>query len=98
MIEEITKEELLHAEQGAGLVEFYTPSCPHCKVLEKRLEDMAEKPKDLRIYKMNVEKEAQLCEELGIRSVPVLIRFEDRQEKERRVGAIPTSEIEQMIK
>ena len=47
---------------------------------------------------MNVEKEASLCAELGIRSVPVLIRFEDRQEKERRVGAIPTSEIEQMIK
>lgn len=98
MIEEITKEELFHAEQGACLVEFYTPSCPHCKVLEKRLEDLSEKPKDLRVYKMNVEKEASLCDELGIRSVPVLIRFDDRKETTRRVGAIPTSEIEQMIK
>ena len=58
---------------------------------------MAEKPKDLRVYKMNVEKEAQLCEELGIRSVPVLIRFDDRKETTRRVGAIPTSEIKSMM-
>ena len=97
MIEEITKEQLFHAEQGACLVEFYTPSCSHCKVLEKRLEDLAEKPKDLRVYKMNVEKEESLCAELGIRSVPVLIRFEDRKETTRRVGAIPTSEIQSMM-
>lgn len=93
MLEEITKEELFHAEQSTCLVEFYTPRCPHCKVLERRLEEIENKPKELRVYKMNVENDASLCEELGIRSVPVLIRFEDRKETSRRVGAIPTSEI-----
>ena len=97
MLKEITKEELFHAEQSACLVEFYTPSCPHCKVLERRLEEFFEQPKNFAVYKMNVENNASLCAEFGIRSVPVLIRFENRKETARRVGAIPTSEIANLM-
>ena len=96
MLIDITKEELL-LEENACLVEFYTPSCPYCKMLEQKLLQLEKKGGELPIYRMNAENEPTFCEELGIRSVPVLIRFENAKEQSRRVGNLPTREIEELM-
>ena len=96
MLSAITKEELLGKAQTC-LVEFYTPSCPYCKMLEQKLLQFQTMGRDVLIYKMNAEDEPDFCNELGIRSVPVLIRFENGKEQNRRVGNLPTREIEDMM-
>ena len=97
MLIDISKEELCGKGESC-LVEVYTPSCPYCKMLEKKLIELQEKRKAVPIYKMNAENEPAFCEELGIRSVPVLIRFENGKEQNRRVGNIPTGEIEDLMR
>lgn len=96
MLNDITKEDLFSKEKSC-LVEFYTPSCPYCKMLEKKLVELQEKGADLSIHRMNAENEPAFCEELGIRSVPVLIRFENGKEQNRRVGNLPIREIEDLM-
>lgn len=93
MIQEITKEELSHARQGACVVEFYTSTCPHCKELEKTLCALAGEERDARLFKMNIGEQAEVARDLKIRSVPTLIRFEDGEIADRMVGAGSKDEI-----
>lgn len=97
MLLEINKEELFHAEQGTCLVEFYTPTCPHCKELEKTLERMKGEERDLRFYKMDVSEKTDVARELGIRSVPTLIRFENGKPVEKLVGNRSENEIRVLL-
>ena len=96
MLSTITKEELLGKDQ-ACLVEIYTPSCPYCKMLEEKLVQLQNMGGAVPIYKMNAEDEPDFCSELAIRSVPVLIRFENGKETMRRSGNLPTREIKEMM-
>ena len=93
---EITKDDLLWKEH-ACLVEIYTPSCPYCKMLEKKLAELQKNGAEFPIYRMNAENEPAFCEEFGIRSVPVLIRFENGKETARRVGNVSAKEIEELM-
>ena len=94
MPKEISKDEL-YQQNGAYLVAFYTPSCPHCRVLEKSIESL--ETQAIPVYKINLDKEPQLSSEFSIRSVPVLIRFENGKETARRVGSLSKDEIKLMM-
>jgi thioredoxin 1 len=43
------------------------------------------------IYKIDVDKNRDLAEKYGIRSIPTFILFENGEEKERKVGAVQKS-------
>ena len=93
MLEEMTREEMHHAEEGKCLVVFYTPSCPHCKILEKTLDEMQKSDISLRCYKMDISKNASVADDFSIRSVPTVLRFENKKVTARLVGNHTKSEI-----
>ena len=75
------------------VVQFSAAWCGPCKVLTKTIEQNEDKFTNP-IYKMDIDENPQLAQALGIRSVPTIIRFENKQETKRIVGAKP---IEQLI-
>ena len=75
------------------VVQFSAGWCGPCKVLTKTIEQNEDKF-NVPIYKIDIDHAPQLAQALGIRSVPTIIRFENKQETKRIVGAKP---IEQLI-
>lgn len=89
----ITEEEFQELVNDTIVVQFSAGWCGPCKVLTKTIEQNEDKF-NVPIYKVDIDNATQLAQALGIRSVPTLIRFENKQETKRIVGAKP---LEQLI-
>lgn len=78
---------------GTAVVQFSATWCGPCKVLTKLIEANADKFNQ-EIVKVDIDDAQALARTLGIRSVPTIIRFDNKQETKRLVGNQP---IEQLI-
>lgn len=78
---------------GTTVVQFSASWCGPCKVLTKLIEANADKFNQ-EIVKVDIDDAQALARTLGIRSVPTIIRFDNKQETKRLVGNQP---IEQLI-
>jgi|15BtaG_2_1085339.scaffolds.fasta_scaffold01201_8 thioredoxin 1 len=73
--------------QGVTIVDFYADWCGPCKVLEPILERVAENlTEDNRICKVNVDKDHELAQLFGIRSIPALVVLKDGTFVEQSIG------------
>jgi len=71
------------------VIDFYAQWCGPCKAMNPILESVESELGPGVIYKIDVDRNGDLVEKYGIRSVPTFILFENGEEKERRTGAIP---------
>lgn len=68
--------------------------CGPCKVLDRTLEQISR----IEIVKHDVDEEEELVNSKGIRNVPVLIYYNDRDEEVKRtVGAVSLGTIMQIV-
>ena len=68
--------------------------CGPCKVLDRTLEQISR----IEIVKHNVDEEEELANSKGIRTVPVLIYYNDRDEEVKRtIGAVSLETIMQIV-
>eukprot|EP01024_Parvocaulis_polyphysoides_P035765 TRINITY_DN31796_c0_g2_i1.p1 TRINITY_DN31796_c0_g2~~TRINITY_DN31796_c0_g2_i1.p1 ORF type:complete len:169 (-),score=16.45 TRINITY_DN31796_c0_g2_i1:335-841(-) len=76
-IDELTQEELEVAISGRDkplIIDFYAPWCGPCLVLADELKKVAKRVgKDVRIVKVDADKETKLATELQIYGLPTLI-------------------------
>ena len=89
----ITENEFTELISETIVVQFSAGWCGPCKVLTKTIEQNKDKF-NVPIYKIDIDNAPKLAQALGIRSVPTIIRFENKQETKRIVGAKP---IEQLV-
>ena len=89
----ITENEFKELVKDTIVVQFSADWCGPCKVLTKTIEQNKDKF-NVPIYKVDIDEAQDLAKALGIRSVPTIIRFENKQETNRLVGNKP---IEQLI-
>ncbi len=92
-IEKITESEFHRAEGDRAIVEFYSPDCPHCKVLAVTLEQVAAENPTVPLYKVDVTEERALAARYGIRSVPTLVKLAGGRVQEKKVGAVGKREL-----
>ena len=83
---------------GRVLVDFWAAWCGPCKMLIKTLDKYSEEVSDVKIIKINIDEEADIASEYGIRSIPTLIYFEDGEIVERQSGNIPLAKIKELTK
>ena len=88
----ITEEEFKTLVNDTIVVQFSAAWCGPCKVLTKTIEQNEGKF-NVPIYKVDIDHAPQLAQALGIRSVPTIIRFENKQETKRLVGIKPIEQI-----
>ena len=79
------KEVLSH--QGRVLVDFYASWCGPCRVMEPVVEKFAERYKDTKIVKVNIDDQNELSQELDIMSIPTFVLYENGKEKSRVIGS-----------
>lgn len=63
------------ADQGYVLVDFYASWCGPCKTMEGVLDEVIPQFNDLRLIKIDVDKERKLAMAYGVMSLPAIILF-----------------------
>jgi thioredoxin len=100
-------EQITDIDQAKGLrykgqtpcmVDFYADWCRPCMQLKPATERLAEKYKGkIIIYKVNVDKAQDICQALGISSIPTLFFFKQNAQPGKMVGAPSEAELEKVI-
>jgi thioredoxin 1 len=97
---------ILHADnfdtavaQGVSLVEFFHPSCPHCRAMEPVLEQLATDFEGRAVVaKVDVTTQRPLSQSWGVRAYPTFLVLKDGQEQDRWLGETSYSRLAGMIR
>jgi thioredoxin 1 len=69
------------------LVDFWAEWCGPCKMLSPLLDELAnEKGETVKIAKVNVDDNQELAVEFGVKSIPMLLFFQDGEVKDQIIG------------
>jgi thioredoxin 1 len=80
------------------LVDFWAEWCGPCRTLAPIIEAVARQHAGtVRFVKLNVDDSPAIAGRYGIRGIPTLILFRDRQEQERVIGVVTGEEISRTI-
>ncbi len=97
-MEELSEENFEgKISEGKVIVDFWAPWCGPCKVLGPNFESASEEYDDIGFFKVNVDDQAGIAQEYGVRSIPTLIFFEDGEAKDRAMGAMKEDQIHQKV-
>ena len=80
------------------LIDFYADWCGPCKMLAPILEEVKDALKEnVKIIKIDVDKNPQLASQYQVRGVPTLILFNDGTQKWRQSGVLSKNELINVI-
>ena len=81
-----------------SLVQFSASWCGPCKILSRTMNDLAPEFSKTQMGKIDIEESMEIANKFNIRSVPVVILFENGQEKARTIGAKNATAMREFIK
>lgn len=76
-------------KEGIVLVDFYATWCGPCKMQSPIIDSLKEERSDIKIMKVDVDKEEDVARTYGIMSIPTLMLFKDGKEVAKNVGFMP---------
>ncbi|GIU94081.1 MAG: thioredoxin-1 [Gaiellaceae bacterium] len=95
--EETFEQEVLKSDKPV-IVDFWAEWCGPCHAVAPVLETIAEERKDeLKLVKVNIDREQGLSARYGVMSIPTMILFKDGQPAASAVGAQPKSVLERSL-
>ncbi|MBR3614827.1 MAG: thioredoxin [Clostridia bacterium] len=97
-VTETTFEEEVLKSDKTVLIDFYADWCGPCKILSPIIEEVAKENPDLKVVKIDVDKNESLAYEYRAYSIPTLVVIENGVEVNRAVGAIPKKDVLELIK
>lgn len=80
------------------LVDFWATWCAPCKALTPLIDELAtEFDGKVKIGKVNVDENPETPGKYGVRGIPTLILFKDGKVVDQLVGAVPKSQLQELI-
>lgn len=98
-LQEITDSNFkTEISQGLVLVDFWAEWCGPCRMVAPVLEELSkEMSEKVTIKKLNVDDNQGTAQMLGIQSIPTLIVFKNGEMVDRVLGALPKTQIKNLI-
>ena len=97
---ELTKdnfdEEVLNSDKIV-LIDFWASWCMPCRMLSPVVDEIAEENQQIKVCKVNVDKEGELANAFNVSSIPMLAVIKDKKVVKTSVGVIPKQEILKML-
>ncbi|MDE5654113.1 MAG: thioredoxin [Clostridia bacterium] len=97
---EITKnnfdKEIVNSDKVV-LIDFWASWCMPCKMLSPVVDEVAEENPQIKVCKVNVDKEGELASAFKVSSIPMLVVIKDNTVVETSVGVVPKQKILQML-
>lgn len=88
---------ILKSETPA-LVDFWASWCAPCRAIAPLVDEIAAQYKGrIRVAKMNVDENQSTPGKYGVRGIPTLILFKDGKVVDQLVGAVPKSQIKELV-
>jgi thioredoxin 1 len=83
---------------GRVLIDFYTPTCPPCRMFAPTLDQIAaEQAGKLKVVKIDASTESELASEYGITAVPTFVLLDGGARKAQVTGARSKKDFEKWL-
>ncbi|OGP20488.1 MAG: thioredoxin [Deltaproteobacteria bacterium GWA2_55_10] len=93
-----TFETMVLKSEVPALVDFWASWCAPCRAIAPIVDEMAnEYSGRIRVTKMNVDDNPATPGRYGVRGIPTLILFKGGKVVDQLVGAVPKSQIKELI-
>jgi len=93
-----TFESLVLNSEVPALVDFWASWCAPCRAIAPIVDEMAQEYAGrLRVVKVNVDDNPATPGKFGVRGIPTLILFKGGKVVDQLVGAVPKTQIKELI-
>ena len=90
-------QEVIQSEKPV-LVDFWAEWCGPCHAVAPVLDRIAdERQEELKVVKVDIDKEQGLAQRYGIASIPTIVLFKDGEPAAAAIGAQPKSALEKAL-
>jgi len=95
--EQTWDEEVIQSEKPV-IVDFWAEWCGPCHAVAPVLDRIAdERQEELKLVKVDIDKEQGLAQRYGIASIPTIVLFKDGEPAAAAIGAQPKSALERSL-
>ena len=90
------QQEVVASSQTV-LVDFWATWCGPCQMMGPILEELATKHPEIKVGKINVDKQSELAMQFQIDAIPALMVFKEGKAVTQTVGLQPLENLEQLL-
>lgn len=92
-------DEWVYKGSRPAVIDFYTTWCGPCKMMSPIVEEMAKAyAGNVDFYKVDIDKEQELAQVFGIRSIPTFLFIPAKGKPSAQMGAMQKAEFEELVK
>ena len=90
-------EELVKNSDAPVLLDFWAGWCGPCRMMGPVVEEIAEAHPEIRVGKVDVDKETELAQMFNVLSIPTFIVFKKGEVAARTAGVRPKASLEELL-